>query len=244
MPSREKITRVVELGTSEIERFAAVLTDEERSAVGTPDDWAIRDIYAHMVEWLHRMVDSIIIIRAGGPSPIRDEDENILNREIYFEYQSRTWEDMLRTLGDSRQGLLALLNELSPEELDDRERFPFFPGRPLWQSIVSDSYIHPLAHINPIYIQRGDIDYANQMSEAEARNVAELDDSPRWKALSYYNLACHYALIGDREHALENLQPSFELRPDLVPWSRQDSDLVSLHEDEGYLALIESYAQS
>ena len=55
-----------------------------------------------------------------------------------------------------------------------------------------------------------------------------------------YNLACFYALGGEKEQALKRLRQAFELRPDLIEWSKQDSDLDSLRDDPGYVALLDS----
>jgi hypothetical protein len=61
---------------------------------------------------------------------------------------------------------------------------------------------------------------------------------PRGEAL--YNLACFYAVSGQADRALALLPEALRLRPDLIEWSKEDTDLVSLHSLPGYQALYEA----
>jgi hypothetical protein len=49
-----------------------------------------------------------------------------------------------------------------------------------------------------------------------------------------YNLACYLALAGEKNKAVELLGEALRLHPGLTEWSRQDTDLVSLHGLPGY----------
>jgi hypothetical protein len=52
-----------------------------------------------------------------------------------------------------------------------------------------------------------------------------------------YNLACHYALSGQKERAISGLREALTLNPDLTEWSKQDPDFVPLRQEAGYQAL-------
>ena len=65
-----------------------------------------------------------------------------------------------------------------------------------------------------------------------------LHDDDGWRGSVYYNLACHYALTGDKDKAVENLAHALRLKPGLTEWSQQDSDLDSIRETEGYKAIF------
>jgi tetratricopeptide (TPR) repeat protein len=57
---------------------------------------------------------------------------------------------------------------------------------------------------------------------------------------AFYNKACCYALQGDVEQALENLQQAINLSPDKYrEMAKTDSDFDSLREDERFQALIQ-----
>jgi hypothetical protein len=60
---------------------------------------------------------------------------------------------------------------------------------------------------------------------------------PRGEAL--YNLACFYAVNGQADQALALLPEALRLQPDVVEWSKEDPDLVSLHGLPAYQALYE-----
>ena len=52
-----------------------------------------------------------------------------------------------------------------------------------------------------------------------------------------YNLACYYALAGETARAIETLRDALHLHPDLLGWSKEDTDLASLRDDPNYKAL-------
>ena len=52
-----------------------------------------------------------------------------------------------------------------------------------------------------------------------------------------YNLACFYATTGQPDKALPLLPEALRLRPDLVEWSKEDSDLDTLRDMPAFQAL-------
>jgi tetratricopeptide (TPR) repeat protein len=67
--------------------------------------------------------------------------------------------------------------------------------------------------------------------------LAPLDDTPRWRGIAKYNLACFYALSGEKEQAIQILNQALELAPDLTEWSQQDPDFANIRDDSAYQAL-------
>jgi hypothetical protein len=53
-------------------------------------------------------------------------------------------------------------------------------------------------------------------------------------------LACFYATSGQADKALALLPEALRIQPDVVEWSKEDSDLISLHGLVAYQALYES----
>jgi hypothetical protein len=45
-------------------------------------------------------------------------------------------------------------------------------------------------------------------------------------------------LIGDKEVAIKKLEEAFPLSPDMIEWSKSDSDLDNIRDEPGYLALV------
>ena len=69
-------------------------------------------------------------------------------------------------------------------------------------------------------------------------DISGIDDTPFSLGTVYYDRSCFYAMAGDSASALEYLHKSLGLRPDLAAWARQDTDLVSLHEDARFNELV------
>lgn len=59
---------------------------------------------------------------------------------------------------------------------------------------------------------------------------------------NWYNLACSYALIGDRPNALSALERAIQLGYDDADWMRKDKDLANLHGDPAFEELVKRSA--
>jgi hypothetical protein len=59
-----------------------------------------------------------------------------------------------------------------------------------------------------------------------------------WQGTVQYNLACHYSLTGQKSKALETLSEALVLAPELVEWSKQDTDLDGLRGEAEYQELL------
>ncbi len=99
---------------------------------------------------------------------------------------------------------------------------------------MGNGFEHPVVHFADHYRRRGEPARAVQLYEACAAVVA---DWPEWYGSTRYNLACFYALCGQIDKAIAELRAALQLRPDLLEWSKQDSDLASLHDDPAYQTL-------
>jgi hypothetical protein len=72
-----------------------------------------------------------------------------------------------------------------------------------------------------------------------AETLMGIEESPGWQGVAVYNLACFYALSGQRDNAISGLQDALRLNPALTDWSKQDPDFDSIREDPAYLAIYE-----
>src|SRR4029077_5378950 len=131
-----------------------------------------------------------------------------------------------------------------PDALADPNRYEWQNGRSLLSSLVGNGFWHPESHTAQCYIDRGDLPRATRMQEALTEHLAQYGDqlAPRGEAL--YNLVCFYAVNGQPDQALAILPEALLRQPDLVEWSKEDADLVSLHDLPAYQALYESYGMA
>ncbi len=57
-------------------------------------------------------------------------------------------------------------------------------------------------------------------------------------SLSWYNLACSYALLGRKDEAFDALSRAIELGYDDYDWMKTDDDLAPLHGDHRFESLL------
>ncbi len=162
------------------------------------------------------------------------------NFQFYEEYSGRPWTEVSALLDSGHAALKSAVTALPEQYLTEADRFPWQDGRPLWQRIGHIGFYHPLYHLAETYRDRGDREQAQALVVEATDGMASLSEESPFVGTYAYNLACFYTLGGEKEQALKRLRRAFELRPDLIGWSKQDSDLDSLRDVPGYLALLQA----
>ena len=213
------------------------LSDEERDAAGEIDRWAPKDHLAHATFWTERLVAQLQAA-TGGESPGSIEDYQKTNDEVYETNKDRSWEDILAWAEEISRQFHTAFDAVSEEILADPEGPEGTGSLPLWQNVAFTGGYHPVHHIADIYLQRGDFQSAQSVQERVAEGLAALDDSDAWQGRTLYNLACFYALHDKPQRALTLLETSMKLTPNLIEWSKQDSDLDSLRELPEFQTLV------
>jgi tetratricopeptide (TPR) repeat protein len=175
----------------------------------------------------------------SGDAYQNEDDFNATNATIFESYRNRAWDEIVGLIEQSHAELLAQVKASDEDELNDPTRYAWIDGRPLWRNVIGNGFLHPVAHLRPEYIAAGDNERARQISLQEFNQASKMDDSPQWHAMLRYNLGCAFALLGDKPQALEHLEASLRISPELVEWAPQDGDLVSLHQDADFLALLQ-----
>jgi len=236
MEIKSRLIELVERASAEEQALLAKLSEEERSAPGQPDRWGPKDVIAHLAGWKARLAENLAAA-AGGGELNRYDDYEAVNAREFIEYQHRPWQEVLARAADARRQLIEQIQARSEAELCGTQTLPWQGDRPLWRYIVGNGFVHPITHLAPILAEHGEPAYATELQEQAATLQRELDESKDWQGVVQYNLACHYALIGETDRAIEKLAQAFELNPTLVQASKQDSDLVSIRDEPRYRAL-------
>ena len=73
--------------------------------------------------------------------------------------------------------------------------------------------------------------------EHQAGGMLALDNSDEARGAVSYNQGCFWALAGQPDRAIALLRSALALRPDLIEWSQQDTDLVSLRDLPDFQAI-------
>jgi hypothetical protein len=238
MGIKDKLLDVIQRGKEQEEAFIRSLSEAERQAQGTFQDWSAKDLLGHITAWKTRQADRVEHA-LRGEQPDSAEDFEHENSVIYDAMYGKSFAEVQQVSQQTWARLIAGIQALSDEDLTDRQRFPWTNGQPLWRQIVSNSYTHPSIHLAEHHTKLGRPEIGLKLQVQSATVLGGLDESPDWQGTLIYNLACYYAINGQREKALDSLRQSLQMNPNLVEWSKQDSDLNSLRSDPEYLALYQ-----
>jgi len=233
MDVRPKLIELLDQTQAEEESFVAQLTPQEHERVGRVDNWSAKDLIAHLAGWKLRMADRLAAL-GRGEDKAQGEEIDAENALIWSEYCDRSWEEVAQASSLGHRRLIDGLQAMSGNDLHDADRFESQKGQPLWRSVAGNGCTHPMMHLAEANIKRGQAARAKTVMESLSEGLAKLDDSPRWVGVVRYNLACYLALAGEKNEAIELLSEALRLHPGLTEWSRQDTDLASLHGLPGY----------
>jgi hypothetical protein len=230
---KTRLIQLLDLSRSFQQQLISDLDPAERNAPGTWEDWSLKDELAHVIAWQLNSLARIAALRHAEPMP-DFSDYHTINQSIYNTNRDRTLAEIAAEGDRAHADLVALIQSLSEDELTRPARFSEQEPSSLAAQIMGNGFEHPVFHYADYYRRRGDLAKATQLHEA---SVAAVADWPERYGVARYNLACFYALNGQPDKALVELRAALQLRPDLLAWSKQDTDLASLHENPAYLAL-------
>ena len=242
MSIKAQIIELAELVHQEEIKFIDTLSEEEKKQIGKVDDWSVKDMLVHISVWKGIMAERL----EGGDSYegiVVDPDFENTNVEIYEKFSNASWPEVEQLVRSCYKAMAAGIERLEEADLESTDHYPWQNDQVLWQRIYGTEIIHPALHISEKYIRRGEVEPARELIESVSEKALELSDEDAWKGAQHYNIACYLALAGEREAALEKLKTAFPLRPELVPWSQQDTDLESLWGDKDFQALIQVYGE-
>ena len=227
MDLRLDLIQLLERTREEEELYIARLSLQEREQPGRVDGWSAKDLMAHLAAWRLREADRLETAHGDGTrSP--DAEPDTENARIWAEYAGKTWDEVRQALALGHRRLVDSVQALTDDELTDPERFAWQSGQPLWRGVVGNGCTHPVMHLADAYVKRAQADYAATMMEDVSTRLAELEDAPRWIGVVRYNLACFYALAGEKARGIDLLREALQLHPGLTEWSKEDPDLASL----------------
>jgi len=240
MPTKDQLIELIQLGQVEILRLVERMGEVERAQSGTPEHWSARDILAHIGEGNRSFAKDLERCRQGlAPEEADFEAEN---RSIYEQYRQRGWEEFFALLESSHLELVEQIGRCTDEELNEPDRYAWLNGRPLWRYSAGLGFLHPMSHLFQAHLDRGDRAFAERVGENELRLSLQFDLSPIWQGTAIYNQACRQALLGKTKDALDLLEKTFILAPNLRTFAPQDSDLAVLHPMAEFKLLVEKQA--
>jgi hypothetical protein len=224
---KPKLLDLLRQAREERQAMVAGLSAEVLVAEGTAQGWAPKDVLAHMTFWKRTDVERLAAMRRGE-RPEAYEDFQPINEQTFERERLRAWDEVLADADRVDAALVAAVEALSQAELMDTSSAPWLGGRTLWSNIAGNGYQHPLDHLAHIAREHGDLATAEQLLVRQEEGMLALDDSDVARGALLYNQGCFWSLAGRPERAIPLVREALTLRPDLVAWSKTDTDLDAL----------------
>ena len=226
-PMKGKMLEVVEGTHQNVLNLVSGLSEEEKQAKGNLQRWSAKDLLIHLNFWGKHFLTQMDNSLKGERVPLAGDYYNQVNDGVLYENMDKPFEEAFKEYQEVYPALVKKLQEFSEEDLQDKERFTWLEGRTMIDRVIGNLCWHAESHIADFLVKKGQLEEATRLQEALTEKIKVF---PIWNATAVYNLGCFYALNGMSVKAIACLKESFQNRPDLLDWSKKDSDLDSLRE--------------
>lgn len=133
-------------GRAEWEDALARIPMERMAEPGVEGKWSVKDVVAH-IAWHEREMLTMLRARDANGSDLWNLPLDERNAAIYAQNRDRTLGDVLAEGSDSYTELLAAVENLSDEDLNDPKRYRDMPADWVpWQVLAGNTYEHYRDH--------------------------------------------------------------------------------------------------
>ena len=237
-PHRRVLT-LLDRGQADQDAFAAHISNEERAARGELHSWSAKDQIAHNNFWRK---DAIWRLQAArdGTNPPDTDDEQKQNDRVFRERRDAPWDELVTETQRLHAETAGLSHQLTPDDLAEKDRYPWQHGASLETLIFVNWYDQPAEHWADFYIRGNELDRALELRGAVATTVRELfPDKPKMYSYMLYKLGSLSAGNGRAEQAIDSLREALTVNPSLIDWVRNDSSLDSVRTMPAFRSLGE-----
>lgn len=227
--------------TSDLLEMLTIMRSTERDVFGAlpadirerpirEGDWSPKDHLAHLAAWKGRQADRLAAARTGAELEDWQGEDDEINARLQAERADWSWDQVVADADAAHERLSGEIRAIDPDLLRDGER--------LVDGTYGNGIFHAQQHFS--WLQSAGIGLDEQRVMEFAEDIerlvrgASLPDRDRGTAI--YNAACFQSMAGRDDRARPLLREAFALRPELLEWARQDSDVASLHEELDALA--------
>ena len=237
MTSKDQLTAIIDEAFQEFKHLDAYLSSETLHKKGTLTKWEPRDDVIHCAFYIQQFADRLKWPR--DHARVDGSDYLKVNDEVWEKHQTESWEESLDLLEKACQAVITGLEPLSEEELNCNETFTWLGEQPPAQYIVGLIYVHGMMHIQYALMRAGQIDAVIESADKVYLMSEKMDSSEIGRGRNLYNKACSYALAGRAADAITMVKEAVKLAPNLLEWSKQDTDLDSLREDPEFKSIYQ-----
>jgi hypothetical protein len=226
---QDDITQTLRASRSAEADIVGTLPAEVRDGPGLDGGWSPKDIQAHLTAWKERQAERFAAARLGESVDGPAEDVDAVNAELHASRADWTWDQIA---DEAEQISARLIAEIETTDLATLTGSPRLLG-----GSMGNGASHSLEHLARLARITGIGDERVQSFAREIEAIIRASAFPDAdKGVFIYNQACFHALAGRLDEARGLLPEAFDLRPDLVEWAQQDSDLKALRDELAVLA--------
>ncbi len=145
--TKEKLLDAIRDSRARLEKKFSKLTSEEMIWPGSMDDWSVKDILAHLVDWEQRLIDWYQAGLRGEvpetPAPgMSWRDLPVLNQEGYEKHQDESLDDVMENFLGSCRETLKLIEGMSAEEIYTPGYYEWTGKSSLYSYIAANTFRH------------------------------------------------------------------------------------------------------
>lgn len=153
-PTKTELIDLIRRDRQRLERLIAHAPPDRITQPGVENDWSIKDIMAHVADWEQYVVRRIDAALHGRPLDQRhmpnDAAMDQINADNIDRSRHHPLDQIQAAFAQSADQVIAVLEQLSDDDLWSTttvsERF----NGPLWQHIAVNTYEHYVEHSEPI----------------------------------------------------------------------------------------------
>jgi tetratricopeptide (TPR) repeat protein len=235
MDLKTEMFALLESIRTELADLEGSLTPDEKARRGSLAGWSAKDMLVHLAFWNHHFNRQLERGFSGQPIPKSGDYLDQVNDGVLYEHLDQPFDEALADESAAYSQFCQIVRDISPEDMQDPQKFEFLEGRSLLDHALGTYGYHTAAHISDYYIKHGQVERARALQESITKSLLGF---PGWEANAIYNLGCFYSLNGYKQEAIAKVKEAFEIKPDLVEWAKQDSDLDVLRDMAEYKELV------
>ena len=216
------------------------LNDAERTARSTPDSWLAKDFLANIMHWKELQTQKLATVQRGEIPPTWKDMEVVhqINSQTFRQYHDYTFEEIFQKGEQVFTALIAQVERMSEEELNNPGYYAWQEGERLRNEILQHGVWYPCDQLTALALQQGHGQLAVGLQESLLQAVRRSGLPAEGIGITIYNLACFYARNGEFDKAISLLPEALQLRPPLIEWSKHDSDLDGLRANPAFQAIL------
>lgn len=145
--TKEELMEAIRTARTGLEKKFSKLTASQMVWPGSMDDWSVKDILAHLVDWEQRLIEWYQAGLRGEipetPAPgMTWRDLPKVNQLGYKRHRGRPLEDVLEDFNKSHNDVLKLIEGMSEEEIFIKGSYPWTGNSSLLTWIAANTYKH------------------------------------------------------------------------------------------------------